>query len=233
MPTPEKPPLEGAAEPLPEIKDPRGAVGAPEGQEPIAADAAVENENSRETREAGEETKELDPSEELPRIEAALKHNQEQIDQVQAALEGDRAKLEAVRQFLGLPPGSEDPVATKRRLDALRAERERLEDEKKENETVEDLNEVLKQLNTLPKAELMIIVKTGKRGDGSDLEDKNGKKVNPDVAKKLGELAEQGITKVTKAIFKTVLAIVKGILLGIFRGAQEATAESGAASGSE
>ena len=222
MPTPEQILAENPkVNPVPEIKDSQEVVDGSERQE-SAVETATETRESNKTK---EEDRELNPTEALPRIEAALKRNQTEIDQVKASLAGDREKLAAIRESLGLPPNEDEPVATKGRLDDLLTEQKRLEGEQKENEAVEDLNKILEQLNELPKDEIKIIIETGKRKDGSELEGKNGK-VNPDVAKELGKLAEKGVKKITEAILKSVLAIVKGVLLGIFRGIKGSIAEN-------
>ena len=112
MSTPEQIPTENPkVDSLPEIKDSKEVVDVSNQQE-SATENTTETRESHETR---EENQELNPEEALPRIEEALKRNQIEIDQIKAILEGDREKLAAIRESLGLPPNEDEPVATKGR----------------------------------------------------------------------------------------------------------------------
>jgi hypothetical protein len=156
----------------------------------------------------------LDPQAELGRIGDSLQKNEAEIQRIQEAISSDKERLAKLHAEMGIPYTSTD-TANAKRLNDLLGQREKLEEKKENAETADALNEVLERLNELPKPELKIIIETGKNKDGRSIEGKNGV-VNPDVAKKLGKLAEQGAKKVTKAILNTIAGLVKGVLKAIF-----------------
>jgi uncharacterized protein YbaA (DUF1428 family) len=178
----------------------------------------------------------IDPEKELSDIAAQMEMNRERIAAIKQAMGFDQKKMDEARASLGLPSldsESKGIGGDNEELRNLEEEQERLNKEKENAEREKGLEDVLKLLNALPKTELKIIIETGKGPDGKAIKTPDGKEVNPDVAKKLAEAAENGVTKLTKALLGTLFAVVKGFLQSIFAAAQIAkeAAESVGGSG--
>lgn len=175
------------------------------------------------THEENPENVFIDPEKELSDIAAQMETNQERIDLLKQVMESDQKKMNEVRASLGLPPLDNKSKATgesNEELHHLEQEQERLKGEQQNAEREKELEGVLKLLNALPKTELKIIIETGRSADGQAIKTADGKEVNPDVAKKLAEAAENGVTKLSKALLGTLFAVVKGLLQSIFAVAQ-------------
>ncbi len=164
--------------------------------------------------EQSKDDEELNPNMELTLVDESMTKNKAEIARLTKVVSKDRERLAQLYEKLGVPPVETDNVNGTRLLSLLEEEN-KLEEQKEKAEAVDGLNEVLEMLSKLPPNELKIIIETGKDSAGNEIKGKNGK-VNPDVAKQLGLLAEKGVKKITKVILNIVIGVVKGLAKAIF-----------------
>ncbi|HTE49210.1 MAG TPA: hypothetical protein VK675_04870 [Candidatus Paceibacterota bacterium] len=161
------------------------------------------------------DNEELNPEMELGIVSKKAEKNAAEIARLSEVVSRDREKLVQIYEKLGMPIAETDSVDAKN-LQSLLEEKNKLEEQKQKAETVEGLNEVLEKLNNLSKSELKIIIETGRDSAGKQIQGENGK-LEPDVAKKLATLAEEGVKKITKAALNIIAGMVKGFLKAVFR----------------
>jgi hypothetical protein len=158
----------------------------------------------------------LTPDADLESVQAEHAENVAQITALEKKSEDWKAQMALVRGALGADAPSDEAFPEQDRLLKLQDQKKEIEGKQEEAETVKNLEGVLVILHELPPQTLHMIQETGKMPDGSAVKTKDGKPVNPDIAKKLAGLAEKGVMKLTKAILGTVLAVVKGVIKGVF-----------------
>jgi hypothetical protein len=152
---------------------------------------------------------------ELLNLDAKITDIDSRIAVLESNAARDQEQLNAARLELGLPAEQSMPASAKA-VETLTAEKEKLEKEKEEAATGEKLNEALGDLSKLPPEQLVIVIATGKMPDGSPVKTKDGKELKPDVAKKLAELAKEGVKQITKAVLMIVIGIAQGVASGVF-----------------
>lgn len=157
---------------------------------------------------------------ELAKLDENLSDLNTRVERLEAVLSKKKEDLERVRGELGMGP-LDEKLPEEVELEALRNQQIELQEKKEEVEEVKELEGTLGELSKLPKEQLQIIILTGKMPNGEELKTPSGKPIKEDIAKSLAQAAEDGVTKITKAILKTILVIVKGILKGIFLAIKE------------
>ena len=162
--------------------------------------------------------REATPEETLADISKRLEGNQTDIDRLKASIAERRAKLMEAARELGLPPGVDDSPSLKAEEESLGKLEETaraLQEERGRLETNVLFNEILEQLNNMPKQELKIIIETGKNNEGNSFKDRQGREVDPEVVKKLAQLAYDGVKKLTAALFGALFGLIGGIASAI------------------
>ena len=173
--------------------------------------------------EEGQEQKaekpELSPEEQLKNLEGEAEARQQEITRLNESVEGTKAKLNEVREKLGLPPTEEEPPSIsseKDKLEKLQAEqkalekqkeelirqqeKERLIREEKEKILQEKLDEVFKEFEGLNPRDFESIFKNGKTYEGRIVESKSMGSLDPEVAQSLARAFKEGIKLLPKIL---------------------------------
>lgn len=164
-----------------------------------------------------ENLKELTPEEKLENLEAETIEKQKTIEGLQASLESDRQGIKELREELGLPPQTQDAPGQKaieESIEKLSKEHQEIENEKnelfevKEREDLvreekeailqERLDEFFHELQNFDSREIEIILVTGKRSSGENLELGQMGEINPSLAKLLIKSFKEGIKTLIK-----------------------------------
>jgi len=148
-------------------------------------------------------------------LDSMLQDATKSLTEKQAAYDNWKKKLDETYASLG---GStpELKYPDQKTIDDQKAEVERLNIKKQELETGEEMEGLLTTLSLLPKSELKIIIETGKNSKGEEVRGKDGKKLKPEAAKSLAQLAFDGAKKITMAILSVVTGIIGGISSGMY-----------------
>lgn len=154
---------------------------------------------------------------ELQNIDSKSKAAEGQLSEKLKARDEWKAKLDALRKDLGMPP-QDEAYPSQKAIDDVSAEIERLKEERQAAEEGKEMNDILEILSTLPASELDTLLATGKTSEGREITGKSGKKVKPDIFKKLLELAKQGFKALAVASFKKLLDSVENIGNGMYEG---------------
>jgi|GEM_PF-2968090 phosphoglycolate phosphatase-like HAD superfamily hydrolase len=161
------------------------------------------------------EEKPMDFNGELQNIDSKTKVAEGQLSEKVKAYEDWKAKMEALRRDLGMPQ-KEESYPSQKAIDDVRTEIERLKEEKRITEEGKEMNDILAMLNTLPKSEIDTIIATGKTSEGRNITGPGGKKVKPEVLKKLIDLLMQGAKALLVSSFKKFLDGIEGIGNGMY-----------------
>lgn len=171
------------------------------------------------TEEVKEEKPELSPEEQLKNLEGDIEARQKEITRLTESVEGTKAKLNEVREKLGLPPTEENPPSVfseKDKLEKLQAEQEALEKQKeelisrqekerlireeKEKILQEKIDELFKEFESLNPRDFESISKSGKTREGRNVESPSMGELDPEIAKSLAKAFKEGIKLLSKIL---------------------------------
>ena len=161
------------------------------------------------------ENEPIDFKKEAGSLDESIAKDSKLLEEKLAAYTAWKEKLDQVYSELGgTAPDVRYPEQTQ--LDKLTADVEELKKHREELKSGEELEGFLTAFALLPQNELKIIIETGRDSQGHEIRGKDGKKLKPEAAKSLAQLAFDGAKKITKAILVVVGAVIGGISSGIF-----------------
>lgn len=162
---------------------------------------------------------ELSSKDQLKNLEGEMETLQQEMSKVTESIEGTKARLNKVREKLGLLPTEEEPPSTfleKDKLEKLKAKQEALEKQKeelisqqekkqlireeKEKILQEKLDEVFKEFEALNPRDFESIFKSGKTLEGRNVESKSMGSLDPEVAQSLAKAFKEGIKLLPKIL---------------------------------
>lgn len=163
-------------------------------------------------------TPELSPEEQRKNIGTAIETNQQGADRLNKSVEGDKTRLNEIREKLGLPPTEEDPQSVlhnKKRLEELQDERSALEKQKeklisqqekeklikeeKEKILQRKLDALFREFKALSSNDLESISRDGTLM-GQNFESKSVGSLSPETAQFLARAFKEGIKLLSKIL---------------------------------
>jgi len=187
------------------------------------------------------ETRESESSPEQPLTtpEEEGKARQQEITRLTESVTSAKAKVDEIREALGLPPAKEDPPSVfseKERLEKLLAEQEVLEKQgeelisqeererliraEKENILQEKLDEIFKEFESLNASDFESIFESGKTREGRNVESPSLGELNPEIAKSLAKAFKEGI-KLLPKILETLPELLRAFSEDLTKEASE------------
>jgi len=165
------------------------------------------------------EKPELSPEEQLKNLEGEMEARQEEMTRLTESIERTKARLNEVREKLGLPPTEEEPPSTlseKDRLEKLRTEQKTLEKQKeelisqqkkeqlireeKEKILQEKLDKLFKEFEALNPRDFESIFKSGKTPEGRNVESRSMGSLDSETAQSLAKAFKEGIKLLPKIL---------------------------------
>jgi len=167
---------------------------------------------------------ELSLQEQLKNLESEIWLQHQDMMNLTELIEQTKAKINEVREKLGLQPTNEEPPSTsleRDKLEKLKAEQEGLEQQKgeltaqrellirheKENILQDKLDELFKEISELNSQDFQSIVKTGRTIEGRIFESKSIGPIDPEAVQSLAKAFQEGIR-----LLPRILEILPGLL---------------------
>ena len=118
-------------------------------------------------------------------------------------------------------PQSDEIYPSQTSINEVKAQIERLKQEKEIAEEGKDMNELLNKLSTFSSSEINIIIATGKTPEDKEIQDKGAKKVKPGIMMQLLDMAYSGAKALTMSGLQKIAGGMQKVGTGIYVSAKK------------